>query len=195
MHGTAHDVINRLDRSDGGYYGYFMKDAKTPVDAIRAAGLTPLDLEQFRHGFLVFLYVLSGQAKVSPPPATSLDTDTRRALPLEDTMFNRARIAAAKLFEDEVLRISFYQRLELFRSLAGDPKYERYIGFCQPSLRLAFVAALARVSFSKEMTEKACIAAFDEELRRHLGETVEDRTGKAGAARWNRLRQPTTESV
>jgi hypothetical protein len=165
------------------------------INSTGTANFPPLDLEQFRQGFVLFLYVLSGQAKASPPLATYLDADTGRTLPVEDTLFNRARIAGGKLFTDKVLRHSFYQRLDLFGSLARDPKYDRYIGFCLPSLHMAFVAALARVSLRKGMTENACIAAFDEELRRHLGETAEDRAGQAGAARWNRVPPLTTNAA
>jgi hypothetical protein len=119
-----------------------------------------VDLEQFRLGFMVFLSLLNEQAEPDRAPS--------------DGTFNRALIAAGARFEGEVLRLNFYQRLELFGSLARDSKYDSYIGFCRPSAHLAFVAALACFRFSSEMTEKACIAAFDEELKRQLGEARED---------------------
>jgi hypothetical protein len=153
--------------------------AKRPAGLIGADAFMPLELEQFRHAFMLFLYVLNGDVKASPPTATFLDPDTGSERPLEDTIFNRAWVAAGKLFEDEALRLSFHRRLEVFGSLCREPAYERYLGFCRPSLHLAFVAALARFPFSKIMTEKACMAAFDEELRRQLGSKGEDRSEQA----------------
>jgi hypothetical protein len=173
-------VKNRLDHSGRGYYDYFMTSAIIPAETVNFA---PLDLDQFQRGFMLFLYVLSGQVKAPPPPATSLDADMRHALSSKDTTFNRAWSAAGRLFEDESLRLSFYKRLQVFGSLAREPKYDKYLGFCQPSLHLAFVSALARFPFSKGMSPKGCVAAFDEELLRHLGGTAEDRADQAGAAR------------
>jgi hypothetical protein len=150
-----------------------MTSAKTPAGEIAADAFAPLEFERFRHGFVLFLAGLNGDGKASRRRAPSSDSGDGRAPPLEDPIFNRASIAAGKLFGDDALRLSFHRRLEVFGLLCREPAYERYLGFCRPSLHVAFVAALARFPFSKGMTPKACIAAFDEELRRQVGTPVE----------------------
>lgn len=182
-----------------------MTTAKTPAGEIAADGFAPLEFERFRHGFVFFLAGLNGDGKASRRRAPSSDAGDGRAPPSEDPIFNEASITAGKLFEDEALRRSFHRRLELFGSLCREPAYERYLGFCRPSLHVAFVTALARFRFSKGMTQRACIAAFDEELRRQVGAPAEldrkIRIGGAGAATraantntnapeaWHRIRQ------
>ena len=154
-------------------------EATTPETLPAPGEFMPLDLEQFRRGFMLFLCILSGQVPAPPPPETYRDADTGHEQPVKDTTFNRAWIAAGRLFKDEGVRSNFYWRLELFGFLAKKLNYQKYIGFVRPSLHLAFVAALARCQFSKGMSEKACIAAFDEELRRQLGSPVRNRTDNA----------------
>jgi hypothetical protein len=144
----------------------------TPAETIGADGFVTLEFEAFRKAFAVFLGVLSGEVRAPAPPKSYLDANTGQATPLEDTTFNRAWIAAGRLFDDEVERLSFYGRLELFGAIARERKYEKYIGFGRASAHVAFVAAFARFRFSERTTRKARLAAFDEEQRRQLANRV-----------------------
>src|SRR5258707_4164881 len=95
------------------------------------------------------------------------------AKPVEDTPFNRAWIAAGKLFADEAKRISFYQRVEKVMPLAANKKYRKYVDREAGSFHIALLAAVAAVRFSFRTTPKALRAAFDAEFRRHLAATVD----------------------
>lgn len=104
---------------------------------------------------------------------------TGAAKPLEDTPFNRAWIAAGKLFSDEAKRISFYQRVEKVMPIAADKKSSKYVDREAGSFHIALLAAVAVVRFSFRTTPKALRAAFDAEFRGRLATTVDPgETGK-----------------
>jgi hypothetical protein len=149
-----------------------MTTAQRPAGEIAADRFAPLEFEQFRYGFVLFLTGLNGDGNAPRRRAPLPDTGTDGALPSEDAVFNEAWVTAGKLFEDEAQRQSFYRRIELFGALCQETAYARYLGFCRPSLHLAFVAALASFPCSNGMTQRACIAAFDEELQRRVGAPV-----------------------
>jgi hypothetical protein len=112
------------------------------------------------------------QAAARSIPTEYHDAVTGAAKPVEDTPFNRAWIAAGKLFADEAKRISFYQRVEKVMPVAADKKYKKYVEREAGSLHIALLAAVAAVRFSFRTTPKALRAAFDAEFRHRLATAV-----------------------
>jgi hypothetical protein len=134
----------------------------------------PLTVEEFRNGYATFSDGLDGKLPRDPDfPTEYHDAVTGAAKPLEDTHFNRAWIAAGKLFVDEAKRISFYQRVEKVMPIAADKKYSNYVDRQAGSFHIALLAAVAAVRFSYMMTPKTLRAAFDAEFRRRLATTVD----------------------
>jgi hypothetical protein len=134
----------------------------------------PLTVEEFRNGYATFSDGLDGKLPRDPDfPAEYHDAVTGAAKPVEDTPFNRAWIAAGKLFADEAKRISFYQRVEKVMPLAANKKYRKYVDREAGSFHIALLAAVAAVRFSFRTTPKALRAAFDAEFRRRLAAAVD----------------------
>jgi hypothetical protein len=91
--------------------------------AIISGEFVPLTIEEFRNGYATFSDGLDGKLPRDPDfPTEYHDAVTGGARPVEDTPFNRAWIAAGKLFTDEAKRISFYQRVEKVMPIAADKK-------------------------------------------------------------------------
>src|SRR5258708_12698716 len=85
-----------------------------PKGALRAAIISgefvPLTVEEFRNGYATFSDGLDGKLPRDPDfPTEYHDAVTGAARPVEDTPFNRAWIAAGKLFPYEAKPITFYQ--------------------------------------------------------------------------------------
>ena len=81
--------------------------------AIISGEFVPLTVQEFRNGYATFSDGLDGKLPRDPDfPTEYHDAVTGAAKPVEDSPFNRAWIAAGKLFADEAKRISFYQRVE-----------------------------------------------------------------------------------
>jgi hypothetical protein len=152
--------------------------AQVPIGDRRAAIISgefvPLTVEEFRNGYATFSDGLDGKLPRDPDfPTEYHDAVTGAAKPVEDTPFNRAWIAAGKLFADEAKRISFYQRVEKVMPIAADKKYRKYVDREAGSFHIALLAAVAAVRFSFRTTPKALRAAFDSEFRRQLVATVD----------------------
>ena len=152
--------------------------AQVPTGERRAAIISsefvPLTVEEFRNGYATFSDGLDGKLPRDPDfPAEYHDAVTGAAQPIEDTPFNRAWIAAGKLFADETKRISFYQRVEKVMPIAADKKYRKYVDRQAGSFHIALLGAVAAVPFSFRTTPKALRAAFDAEFRRRLATTVD----------------------
>jgi hypothetical protein len=142
--------------------------------AIISGEFVPLTVEEFRNGYATFSDGLDGKLPRDLDfPAEYHDAVTGTARPVEDTPFNRAWIAAGKLFTDEAKRISFYQRVEKVMPVAADKKYSKYVDRQAGSFHIALLAAVAAVRFSFRTTPKALRAAFDAEFRRRLAVTVD----------------------
>jgi hypothetical protein len=142
--------------------------------AIISGEFVPLTVEEFRNGYATFSDGLDGKLPRDPDfPTEYHDAVTGAAKPVEDTPFNRAWIAAGKLFADEAKRISFYQRVEKVMPVAADKKYKKYVDREAGSLHIALLAAVAAVRFSFRTTPRALRDAFDAEFRRHLAATVD----------------------
>jgi len=152
--------------------------AQLPIGERRAAITTgefvPLTVEEFRNGYATFSDGLDGNLPRDPDfPTEYHDAVTGTAKPLEDSPFNRAWIAAGKLFADEAKRISFYQRVEKVMPIAADRKYSKYVDREAGSFHIALLGAVAAVPFSFRTTPKALRAAFDAEFRRCLAAAVD----------------------
>ena len=142
--------------------------------AIMSGEFVPLTVEEFRYGYATFSDGLDGKLLRDPDfPTEYHDAVTGAAKPVEDTAFNRAWIAAGKLFADEGKRISFYQRVEKVMLIAAEKKYSKYVDREAGSFHIALLAAVAMVRFSFRTTPKALRAAFDAEFRRRLAATVD----------------------
>jgi hypothetical protein len=143
-------------------------------DAIIGGDFVPLTVEEFRNGYATFSDGLDGKLPRDPDfPTEYHDAVTGTARPVEDTPFNRAWIAAGKLFSDEAKRISFYQRVEKVMPIAADKKYSKYVDREAGSFHIALLAAVATVRFSFRTTPKALRSSFDAEFRRRLAVTVD----------------------
>jgi hypothetical protein len=142
--------------------------------AIISGEFVPLTVEEFRNGYATFSDGLDGKLPRDPDFTTEYhDAVTGAAKPVEDTPFNRAWIAAGKLFADEAKRISFYQRVEKVMPVAADKKYKKYVDREAGSFHIALLAAVAAVRFSFRTTPKALRAAFDAEFRHRLATAVD----------------------
>ncbi len=142
--------------------------------AIISGEFVPLTVQEFRNGYATFSDGLDGNLPHDPDfPTEYHDAVTGTAKPVEDTPFNRAWIAAGKLFTDEAKRISFYQRVEKVMPIAADKKYGKYVDRQGGSFHIALLAAVAAVRFSFRTTPKALRAAFDAEFRRRLAAAVD----------------------
>jgi hypothetical protein len=96
--------------------------------AIGSGEFVPLTIGEFREAYATFGDGLDGKLSRDPDfPSEYLDAVTGAARPLQDTPFNRAWIAAGKLFADEAKRISFYQRVEKVVPIAEGAKYSKYV--------------------------------------------------------------------
>src|SRR6267154_5425471 len=149
-----------------------------PKGALRAAIISgeflPLTVEEFRNGYATFSDGLDGKLPRDPDfPTEYHDAVTGSAKPVEDTPFNRAWIAAGKLFTDEAKRISFYQRVEKVMPIAADKKYSKYVDREAGSFHIALLGAVAAVRFSFRTTPKALRVAFDAEFRHRLAAAVD----------------------
>jgi hypothetical protein len=142
--------------------------------AIASGEFVPLTSEEFREAYATFGDGLDGKLPRDPDfPTEYHDAVTGAARPLQDTPFNRAWIAAGKLFADESKRISFYQRVEKVVPIAEDKKYSRYVDRNAGSYHIALLAAVAAVRFSYRTTPKALRTNFDAEFRRRLVAAVD----------------------
>ncbi len=131
----------------------------------------PLSVAKFRRAYALLVAGSNGEAPPEPD-LTYRDVTTGEAVPLDDTPFNRAWVAAGKLFEDEAKRESFYRRVEMMTEVA-EPKYLKYLGGDVGSMHGALALTIATVPFNVDTTKKTLKAAFDAEFERHLARIVD----------------------
>lgn len=125
-----------------------------------------LTFEEMRDAYNTFSAGLNGELEQDPAfPATYKDAETGLEVPLADTPANRARFAAAKLFDDDAKRISFMARINKVMSIALGPKYAKYVDDDRGAFHAAILIAAGGVRFSVRTNPKALRAAFDRGFR------------------------------
>ncbi|MBN9488256.1 MAG: hypothetical protein J0H44_13555 [Alphaproteobacteria bacterium] len=149
----------------------WLKSALRPLDefpvGVNEGDFPPLSMEEFRHAYATFDAVLSGRRE-APYLDLIQDSKTGDAVRLEDTLFNRAWIAAGMEFTDEAKRVSFYWRVEQVIGLAVAPEYAAYRNRQAGSMHIALVSAIARVPGSYRTPPADLRAALDKLFRRNL---------------------------
>ncbi|WP_085937669.1 hypothetical protein [Enhydrobacter aerosaccus] len=136
----------------------------------------PLAVGKFRQAYALLIAGSNGEAPLDGDPMPDLataysDPGTGEVVPLPDTPFNRAWVAAGRLFEDPAERTSFYKRVELLTEVA-DPKYLKYFGSDAGSMHGVLLLALVTVAFTDGMSKEALQSAFDTAFDWHFARMV-----------------------
>src|SRR5690348_3387106 len=94
---------------------------RVTVPGVRSGTLVPIEVDTFRRAYRTFVDALDSDPPRDPDFPTHIqDAATGEPAILEDTPFNRAWIAAARLFDDDGERISFQARVERVLPLIED---------------------------------------------------------------------------